>query len=156
MNVQDVTFSRVYITEAPLNFTGSLAHLLQNVSNEQQNALDSDQNGVINIDDIFYLLRVVFGLLRFVGNHTIINGPPDCGLQISFTLYSNGRTLIDGSNANKTMLGVIVANSNTTFQQAFDNDELVDGQKLPLNRSIGLTGGIVLAMVSIQLLLAVM
>jgi len=145
LNVQDVTFSRVYITEAPLNFTGSLAHLLQNVSNEQQNALDSDQNGVINIDDIFYLLRVVFGLLRFVGNHTIINGPPDCGLQISFTLYSNGRTLIDGSNANKTMLGVIVANSNTTFQQAFDNDELVDGQKLPLNRSIGLTGGIVLA-----------
>ena len=63
LNVQDVTFTRIYITEAPLNFAGSLSHHLQDVSDDQRSALDSDQNGVINIGDANYLLRVVFGLL---------------------------------------------------------------------------------------------
>ena len=145
LNVQDVTFTRIYITEAPLNFMGSLAYLLQNVSDEQRSAIDSDRNGVINIDDAFYLLRVVFGLLRFVGNHTIINGPPDCRLLVSFTLYSDGRRLTDGSDASKMILGVLVAHSNESFQQAFNSDDVIDGQRLPLSTSFGLIGGIVMA-----------
>ena len=145
LNVQDVTFTRIYITEAPLNFAGSLSHLLQNVSDDQRTVLDSDQNGVINIDDAYYLLRVVFGLLRFVNNYTIINHPPDCTLQINFILYSDSRTLTDGSDATKTSLGVLVASNNGSFQQAFDNTDLIDGQKLSLSTSTGLIGGIVMA-----------
>ena len=145
LNVQDVTFTRVYITEAPLGFTGSLAYLLQDVTDEQRSVLDTDRNGVINTDDAFYLLRVVFRLIRYVGNHTIINEPPDCGLQINFILYSGGRTVTDDSDANKTTLGVLVANTNTSFQQAFDNDALIDGQRLSLSVSEGLIGGVVMA-----------
>ena len=145
LNVQDVTFTRVYITEAPLGFTGSLAYLLQDVTDDQRTVLDSDRNGVINIDDAFYLLRVVFGLIRFVGNHTIISEPPDCRLQINFILYSEGRTVTDGSDASKTTLGVLVANTNANFQQAFDNDALIDGQRLSLSTSSGLIGGVVIA-----------
>ena len=145
LNVQDVTFTRVYITEAPLGFTGSLAYLLQDVTDDQRTVLDSDHNGVINIDDAFYLLRVVFGLIRFVGNHTIISEPPDCRLQINFILYSEGRTVTDGSDASKTTLGVLVANTNASFQQAFDNDALTDGQRLSLSTSSGLIGGVVMA-----------
>ena len=145
LNVQDVTFTRVYLTEAPLGFTGSLAYLLQGVTDDQRNALDSDRNGVINIDDAFYLLRVVFGLIRFVGNYAIINEPPDCRLQINFILYSGGRTVTDGSDANKTTLGVLVANTNASFQQAFDADPLIDRQRLSLSTSSGLVGGVVMA-----------
>ena len=145
LNVEDVTFTRVYITETPLNFTGSLAYLLQGLSDEQRSALDSDQNGVIDTGDAFYLLRVVFGLLRFVDNHTIISRPPDCTLQINFILYSDGRTLTDGSDATKTSLGVLIASNNASFQQVFNNSELIDGQKLSLSTSIGLIGGIVMA-----------
>ena len=145
LNVQDVTFTRVYITEAPLNFAGSLGHLLQELTDEQRIALDSDHNSVININDAFYLLRVVFGLIRFVSDYTIINEPPECRLQINIMLYSDGRTLTDGSDADKTRLGILVAHNNASFQQAFDTDSLTDNQRLSLSRSSGLIGGIVMA-----------
>jgi len=140
LNVQDVTFSRIYITEAPLNFTGSLAYLLQDVTDAQRAALDSDQNGVIDIDDAFYLLRVIFRLLRFVGDRMVISQPPECGLQVSFTLYSSGNTLTDGSDAENTFLGLLVAGDDEGFQQVFDNEST---QRLPLNTNNGLFGGLV-------------
>ena len=143
LNVQDVTFSRIYITEAPLSFTGSLAYLLQNVTDAQRAALDSDRNGVINIDDAFYLLRVIFRLLRFIGDGMAVSRPPECGLQVSFTLYNSGNTLTDGSDADKTFLGLLLAGDDKGFQQVFDNDSLVASHRLPLNTDTGLFGGIV-------------
>ena len=66
-DIRDVTFTLIYITESLLGFNRPLGQEIQNrITAAQLGQLDATQDGIVNTNDAYFLLRAVFRLVYFL------------------------------------------------------------------------------------------
>ena len=110
---------------------------------DRQAFLDSDMNGAVDPNDVVFMLRVNFRLLRFLTNtaFTSVQGSGEsCLLSFNVTLLSDGATVADNSS---TALIIDFAHEDSTFQQMFDDTIFTLGTLLQVSKGTGLFGGFV-------------
>ena len=110
---------------------------------DRQTFLDSDMNGAVNPNDVIFMLRVNFRLLRFIANtaFTSVQGSGEsCLLSFNVTLLRDGATVADNSS---TALVIDFAHEDPTFQQMFDDTVFTLGTVLQVSKGTGLFGGFV-------------
>jgi hypothetical protein len=89
-DVRDVTYQRDYLNLVASSVgVGNLALLPIQLGN-----LDADQNGLINTQDVDFLLKVNFGLYNFVRNLSVQGFSGDtsggCGFNVSAAVFGGG------------------------------------------------------------------
>lgn len=88
----DVIFVLRFYSFSIFNFSNDAGNLLvQSLTSNQSRDLDVDRNTVVNPADAFYLVRALFGLVRFVSVASVIPVQvisSDCQLSFSVTLMS--------------------------------------------------------------------
>ncbi len=112
---------------------------------DRQVFLDSDMNGAVDPNDVVFMLRVNFRLLRFVANTaftSVQDSGESCLLSFNVTLLRDGATIADNSS---TALIIDFAHEDFTFQQMFDNTVFTLGTLLQVSKGTGLYGGFVQA-----------
>ena len=105
--------------------------------------LDADLNGEINANDVVFLLRVNFRLLRFASALTflpVLLTNENCMMEINVTLTSRGDVPADSSS---TVLLFDIANENPGFQALFDASNVTVGRVVTTDKGSGLYGGLV-------------
>ena len=126
-DINDVTYTSIYIAEAALNFQTSRGQKLKSLQKEQLDGMDADLNGDIDLEDALYLAKVNFGLLRFVTDLTIVR-VDDAGSNCSITLSAK---LLDKGDVvpveKETFLFIDIAHKSSVFQQQFSDTALSIG-----------------------------
>ena len=110
---------------------------------DRQAFLDTDMNGAVDPNDVVFMLRVNFRLLRFLTNTAFISvqdSGESCLLSFNVTLLRDGATVADNSS---TALIIDLAHEDPTFQQMFDDTVFTLGTPLQVNKGTGLFGGFV-------------
>ena len=110
---------------------------------DRQAFLDSDMNGAVDPNDVVFMLRVNFRLLRFISNTaftSVQDSAESCLLSFNVTLLRDGATIADNSS---TALVIDFAHEDPTFQQMFDSTVFTSGTVLQVNKGPGLFGGFV-------------
>ena len=141
-DVRDVTYTLVYITESLLNFTRPQGQeILSRTGPAQQQQLDPNQDGAIDISDAYFLLRAVFQLVYFLQS---VDMTPVQSVN-STCLFSVQVQLSSGGNAEEAQAEVFVDISLTTtdLQPGFDSSFPISGSLG--NKGPGLVGGILRA-----------
>lgn len=136
-DVRDASFlQRYYLTTIA---TGSAPA----IPSDRERFIDADVNGVVDTNDVVFMLRVNFRLLRFVTNTTftsVQDSGISCLLSFSVTLLRDGTTVADNSS---TVLVIDFAHESSTFQQMFDDTVFTVGTVFPVSKGPGLYGGLV-------------
>ena len=124
-------------------------HILRTVSTgtppplpaDQSVYLDIDGSGEVDTNDVVFMLRVAFGLLRFFTNpmFTAVEDSTSCQISFNVTLLRRGD--IPASNSS-TYLVVDIAHTDSGFQDEFDNSNFTSSA-MPISKGIGLYGGLV-------------
>lgn len=134
-DVRDASFLLSYYLNTVA--TGSATPLPE----EQAQYLDIDQSGGVDPNDVIFLLRVNFRLLRFVTNLTISPvGDDGCELSITATLLEKGDIRAQSSS---TALVVDFAHQDLSFQGTFDSTNFTNGALLTNDKGSGHHGGLV-------------
>jgi len=105
--------------------------------------LDADINGEVNANDVVFLLRVNFRLLRFASEVSFLPvelTSENCMMEINITLTSRGDAPADVSS---TVLLFDIANENPGFQAMFDMSNITAGRLVTTEKGSGLYGGLV-------------
>lgn len=136
-DVRDVSFLQLhYLTSIA---TGTQPEL----PDDRRQFLDADINGVVDANDVVFMLRVNFRLLRFASRPVyspvdVASG--DCELAVNITLVSAGDVLAD---ALSTVLLFDIANDSPDFQVLFDATNFTTGVVVPMTKGPGAYGGLV-------------
>ena len=110
---------------------------------DRQAFLDSDMNGAVDPNDVVFMLRVNFRLLRFLTNTaftSVQDSGESCLLSFNVTLFRDGATVAGNSS---TALIIDFAHEDPTFQQMFDGTVFTLGTPLQVSKGTGLFGGFV-------------
>ena len=141
-DTRDVTFTLIYITESLLGFSQPVGQdIQQRITPAQLGQLDATQDGIINTNDAYFLLRAVFRLVYFLQSVQITpvqNSASACLLSIEVQLQG----------ANNRSVGQVevftdVALQDSTRQVEFESS-IVTGSLLS-SKGPGLHGGFLLA-----------
>lgn len=140
-DVRDVSFlQRYYLTLVSSGAEPTAITLLDN----RRVFTDADLNGEVNINDVVFMLRVNFRLLRFatlpVYTPVELSTDNNCLFSVNVTLVNGGNTPAGNSS---TSLIFDFANENPLFQAMFDETNFTLGSKLPVTKGPGLYGGLV-------------
>ena len=136
-DVRDASFLQRYILTTIATGTAPA------VPTDREAFLDSDLNGNVDLNDVVFLLRVNFRLLRFVSGTDFVsvsNSGDSCLLSFNITLLRDGSAPADNSS---TSLIVDFAHENSVFQQMFDDTVFIEGSVLPVSKGPALFGGLV-------------
>ena len=136
-DVRDASFLQLYYL---MNVTTGTA---PPIPADRQAFLDTDLNGVVDPNDVIFMLRVNFRLLRFITNTTFVSvqdSGESCLLSLSITLLRDGAI---AANSSSTSLIIDFAHEDSTFQQMFDDTVFTVGSVLPVSKGPGLFGGLV-------------
>ena len=136
-DVRDASFLQLYYLTTITTGTAPA------IPADRQTFLDSDMNGAINPNDVVFMLRVNFRLLRFLTNTVFISvqdSGDSCLLSFNVTLLRDGATIADNSS---TVLVIDFAHEDPTFQRMFDDTVFTMGTVLQVNKGTGLFGGFV-------------
>ena len=133
-DVRDVSFlQRYYLSMV----TSSATPLPDN----RAQYLDIDRNGAIDPNDVIFMLRVNFRLLRFATDITVtMVTEQNCELSINVTLLSRGDVPAQNSS---TALVIDFAHEDQIFQAMFDATNFTTGTVLPVSKGPTLYGGLV-------------
>ena len=106
--------------------------------------LDIDANGRVDVNDVVFMLRVNFRLLRFFLNPKFdaVEDSESCQLTFNVSLLQGGDSPASSST---TSLVIDIAHSDSDFQDEFDASNFTTGFLLPTPKGMGLHGGLVLA-----------
>ena len=136
-DVRDVSFLQLHVLTTVA--TGIEPPLPQ----DRRRFLDSDLNGRIDNNDVVFMLRVNFRLLRFASQPTFIpveSSGDSCQFSANITLVSRGDI---PANNSSTALIFDIAGENPTFQSLFDSSNFTLGMVLSVSKGVGLYGGLV-------------
>ena len=136
-DVRDASFLQLYYLTTITTGTAPA------IPADRQAFLDSDMNGVVDPNDVVFMLRVNFRLLRFITNtafSSVQDSRESCLLSFNVTLFRDGATVADNSS---TALIFDFAHEDSTFQQMFDNTVFTLGRVLQVSKGAGLFGGFV-------------
>ena len=135
-DVRDASFLHTY-------YIDQLSGIILTLPAERYIYLDTDLSGVVNPNDILFMLRAAFGLYRFI---TSISISPVTDEQCELTINA---TTVDMSNTpawpNSTAILFDFSHSDPSFQLLFDSTNFSTGSILTNNKGPNLNGGIVLA-----------
>ena len=138
-DVRDVSFLQLhYLTTINTGVEPTLP-------DDRRQFLDSDLNGRVDANDVVFMLRVNFRLLRFLSQVLVfpVNSSTDgCELVVNTTLLNRGDTPAENTS---TSLIFDVAVESPNFQAMFDASNFTTGTVLPVRKGSGLYGGLVLA-----------
>ena len=136
-DVRDVSFlQRYYLTTV---VTG----LAPSIPEDRRTYLDADINGEVNANDVVFLLRVNFRLLRFVSDLSFLPvqlTSENCMMEINVTLTSRNDVPAADSS---TVLLFDIANENAEFQAMFNMSNVTVGRAVTTEKGSGLYGGLV-------------
>ena len=136
-DVRDASFlQRYYLTTVA---TGTAP----TIPSDREQFLDTDMNGIVDPNDVVFMLRVNFRLLRFVTNSSFTSvqeSGESCLLSFTVNLLRDGALVADNSS---TALIVDFAHENPTFQQMFDETMFTLGVVISRSKGPGLYGGLV-------------
>ena len=133
-DVRDVSFLQRYY----LSMVTSSAMPLPD---DRAQYLDIDRNGAIDPNDVIFMLRVNFRLLRFATDITVaMVTDQNCELSINVTLLSRGDVPAQNSS---TALVIDFAHEDQIFQTMFDDTNFTTGTVLPVSKGPALYGGLV-------------
>ncbi len=137
-DLRDATFLQQYILE---DLTTGNAPILPP---SRRVFLDIDSNGEVDANDVVFLLRVSFRLLRFFINpmFTSVEDSENCQITFNVTLLHGGDV---PANSSSTSLVIDMAHSDSSFQDEFDNSNFTIGSLLPVTKGVDLFGGLILA-----------
>ena len=136
-DVRDASFLQLYYLTTIT--TGSPPELPP----DQSIFLDIDLNGDINPNDVIFMLRVNFRLLRFLTTISVTpveTSSSTCQLSINVTLLNGGDSPADPSS---TAVVLDLAHEDADFQAMFDGSNFTSGSVLAGNKGPGLFGGLV-------------
>eukprot|EP00042_Codosiga_hollandica_P058928 m.895784 g.895784 ORF g.895784 m.895784 type:complete len:1904 (+) comp60002_c0_seq1:1304-7015(+) len=137
-DVRDVTYQRDYLNLAAANPSSPPAVLPSQFRN-----LDTDQNGQANAQDVDYLLKVNFGLYKFVTavNVTPVTESNNCQLSITVTLTSGGAGAGDApADSSTTFLFIDLEASNSSFSQQLASSVVRTGSSTQVVKGTGYHG----------------
>ena len=145
-DVRDLNYALIYNRESLTNFTRPEGQeILRMTSEAQLRELDPNQDGLIDINDVFFLLRTVLGKLYFLQN-VVVTPVQNTNSTCDFTVQVQ---LTDGGTAGETLtqVEVFVDISFTTanLQSDFDTSTEIFGSLVTGRKSPGLVGGVVQA-----------
>jgi hypothetical protein len=138
-DVRDVSFLQLHY------LTTITTGVEPTIPQDRRGFLDADLNGQVDANDVVFMLRVNFRLLRFASLpefQPVQSSGGDCTFAVNITLVANGDTPADNST---TALVFDVANENSTFQAIFDASNFTTGVVLPFSKGVGVYGGLVVA-----------
>ena len=138
-DVRDVSFLQLYYLTTITQ--GQAPPLTQ----DRAQFLDADLSGRVDANDVVFMLRVNFRLLRFVSEPVIalVDAFNEiCELAINISLVHGGDAPADTSN---TALIFDIAHESPDFQAAFDASNFTSGTVIPVSKGANLYGGLVLA-----------
>ena len=136
-DVRDASFLQLYYLTTLT--TGSPPAL----PTDRARYLDIDLNGDVDPNDVIFMLRVNFRLLRFVTDINIAMVMDEsCEFAINVTLLGRGDVPAEPSS---TALAFDLAHEDTTFQAMFDTTNFTTGSVIVANKGPGLFGGLVQA-----------
>ena len=137
-DVRDASFLQLYYLQT---ITTGVA---PSIPADREMYLDIDLNGIVDPNDVIFMLRVNFRLLRFLVMPTFVpvedSTDNSCTMSINMTLLS--RQDIPADNAS-TSLVIDFAHEDISFQQMFDDTNFTVGTLLLNNKGSGLYGGLV-------------
>ncbi len=136
-DVRDVSFLQIYYLSTIV--TG----VQPSIPEDRRIFLDADLNGEVNANDVVFLLRVNFRLLRFASGLTflpVLLTNEDCMLEINITLLNRGDVPADSSTS---VLLFDIASENPGFQAMFDVSLITVGRVVTTNKGPGLYGGLI-------------
>ena len=136
-DVRDASFLQLYYLTTITTGTAPA------IPTDRQAFLDLDMNGAVDPNDVVFMLRVNFRLLRFITNAaftSVQDSRETCLLSFNVTLLRDGATVADNSS---TALIIDFAHEDSTFQQMFDNTIFTLGTVLHVSKGTGLFGGFV-------------
>ena len=137
-DVRDVSYLQLYY----LTLVTS-AETVPSLPPEREEFLDIDLSGTVDPNDVVFMLRVNFRLLRFVTDLAVLPVTEEnCELLVRMVLLEGGDLLVSSVS---TAMVVDFAHSEPEFQQAFDDLNFTVGSVLVTDKGMGLYGGLVLA-----------
>ena len=143
-DIRDVTYTLIYITESLLNFNQPQGQEIQRrITAAQLRQLDPTQDGIINTNDAYFLLRAVFRLVYFLQSVQIIpvqDPGSTCLLTIQVQLQGP-----DNSSVGQVDVLTDVAFRDSSPQAGFESSIFVRGSLLTSSKGPGLYGGLLLA-----------
>jgi hypothetical protein len=108
----------------------------------QLSNLDADRNGVVNTQDVDYLLKVNFGLYYFVTN-VVVTTPsqPSCLLNITVSLLSGGGAVGDSPAADSSsFLFVDLEATDDALTVQLQDSSVVVGASTGVSKGSGYNG----------------
>ena len=137
-DVRDVSFLQLH------HLTNIATGMQPELPEDRRKFLDADLNGVVDANDVVFMLRVSFRLLRFaslpVFSPVDVLASGDCELAVNITLLSAGDVPADPSS---TAVIFDLANDSPDFQVLFDATNFTAGVVIPMTKGPGAYGGLV-------------
>lgn len=138
-DVRDVSFLQLhYLTTITSGVEPSLPP-------DRRRFLDADIDGEVNANDVVFMLRVNFRLLRFASLPLfapVEASSDDCEFAVNVTLVTNGDAPADNDT---TAVIFDIANESPSFQALFDASNFTTGSVLPISKGPRVYGGMVVA-----------
>ena len=148
-DVHDVAYTLIYITESLLNFTRPQGQeILNRTGAAQQQQLDPNQDGAVDISDAYFLLRAVFRLVHFLQR---VEVTPVQSVNSTCLFLVQVQLASEGGDAQETLaqteVFVDISFTTTDLQAGFDSSSLspISGSLATGNKGPGLAGGVIRA-----------
>lgn len=148
-DVHDVAYTLIYITESLLNFTRPQGQeILNRTGAAQQQQLDPNQDGTVDISDAYFLLRAVFRLVHFLQR---VEVTPVQSVNSTCLFLVQVQLASEGGDAQETLaqteVFVDISFTTTDLQAGFDSSSLspISGSLATGNKGPGLAGGVIRA-----------
>ena len=139
-DVRDVSYQQGYLN---LLVASPLSPLL-NVLPIQLINLDTDQNGVVNSQDVDFLLKVNFGLYHFVQSvsvQPVTLANKSCVLSITISLIGGGADVGDQpANSATTFVYFDIESLNSSLSSELSNSVILTGSNTNINKGTGYHG----------------
>ena len=138
-DVRDVSFLQLHYLTTITNGTEPA------LPPDRRQFLDADINGEVNANDVVFMLRVNFRLLRFSSLPEFVpveTSGDDCEFAVSVALVTNGDAPADNDT---TAVIFDIALESPSSQAMFDASNFTTGSVLPASKGPNVYGGLVLA-----------